>query len=101
MSRAYRTKEQWLALFAEFENSQQRQMDFCAERGIDPKYFSARKHQLRNKKQSDFVQVKPQPLSSLGGNGASVVLQMQSTELILPLSVEPRWLAQLVKELNA
>jgi len=101
MSRAYRTKEQWLALFAEFENSEQRQTDFCAERGIDPKYFSARKHQLRNKKQSDFVQVKPQPLSSSGFNGASVVLRMQSTELIFPLSVEPRWLAQLVKELNA
>lgn len=101
MSRAYRTKEQWLALFAEFENSEQRQADFCAERSIDSKYLSARKHQLCNKKQSDFVQVKPQPLSSLGFNGASVVLRMQSTELILPLSVEPRWLAQLVKELNA
>lgn len=101
MSRAYRTKEQWLALFTEFENSEQRQTDFCAERGINAKYFSARKHQLRHIKQADFVQVKPQPLSSQGFNGASVVLRVQSSELILPLSVEPRWLAQLVKELNA
>lgn len=42
MSRAYRTKEQWLALFSEFENSGLRQTEFCAERGIDPKYFSMR-----------------------------------------------------------
>ncbi len=83
MSRAYRTKEQWLALFAEFENSQQRQTDFCVERGIDPKYFSARKYQLLSKKQSDFIQVKPQSLSSLGGNGASVILRGSYIPLII------------------
>lgn len=102
MSRPYRSQEQWLDLIAEFESSNQRQTDFCKERSINPKYFSARKNQLSQKKPSDFVQVKPLAASSRGhiGNGAAVTLHALNVELTFPLCVEPRWLALLVKELS-
>ena len=47
MSRVHRTREQWRALIAEFEQSDLSQKDFCEPRGINPAYFSQRRLELQ------------------------------------------------------
>ena len=47
MSLAYRTREQWRQLIAEFEQSNVNQKDFCEPRGINSAYFSQRRAELR------------------------------------------------------
>ena len=41
-----RSREQWLALFQEFERSELIASEFCRERNICQRYFSKRKIQL-------------------------------------------------------
>ena len=99
MSRVHRTREQWRELIAEFEQSGMSQKDFCEPRGINPAYFSQRRLALqRDAEDNDtgFALAVPQPTTS----PQSVQLRIGQTELVLPLSVSPRWVAQLVKELS-
>ncbi len=43
----YRTQSDWLALIEEFEQSGLTQAKFCAERGLNAKYFSLRRARLK------------------------------------------------------
>ena len=103
MSRQYRNTAQWLELIEAFEHSGQTQAEFCAELQINPKYFSKRRGELLNTHSGPaFVQVQTQSMSTpAAGSGASLALRFQQTELTLPLTVEPRWLAGLTKALSA
>ena len=103
MSRQYRNTAQWLELIEAFEHSGQTQVEFCAALTLNPKYFSKRRSELLNAhSESAFVQVQAQSVSMPAVNfGASLTLRFQQTELTLPLSVEPRWLAGLIKTLAA
>lgn len=99
MSRVHRTREQWRALIAEFEQSDLSQKDFCEPRGINPAYFSQRRLELqRDAEDNDigFALAVPQSPASQ----QTLQLRVGQTELVLPLSVSPRWVAQLVKELS-
>ena len=99
MSRAYRTREQWRALIAEFEQSALSQKDFCEPHGINPAYFSQRRLELqRDTEDNDtgFALAVPQSPATQ----QTLQLRIGQTELVLPLSVSPRWVAQLVKELS-
>ena len=100
MSRVHRTREQWRALIAEFEQSDLSQKDFCEPRGINPAYFSQRRLELQRDLQDSneaFALAVPQSINST----QTLQLRVGQTELVLPLSVSPRWVAQLVKELGA
>ncbi|MCH8501602.1 MAG: IS66 family insertion sequence element accessory protein TnpB [Aliidiomarina sp.] len=100
MSRLHRTPEQWRALIAEFEQSDLSQKDFCEQRGINPAYFSQRRLELqRDAEDNDmgFALAMPQSHASQ----QTLQLRIGQTELVLPLSASPRWVAQLVKELSA
>ena len=100
MSRVHRTREQWRALIAEFEQSDLSQKDFCEPRGINPAYFSQRRLELQRESQDSneaFVLAVPQSSAA----HQTLQLRVGQTELVLPLSVSPRWVAQLVKELSA
>lgn len=100
MSRAYRTREQWRELIAEFEQSDLSQKDFCEPRGINPAYFSQRRIELQREDEDSndvFALAMPQSVNSQ----QTLQLRFGQTELVLPLSVSPRWVAQLVKELSA
>ena len=100
MSRVYRTREQWRELIAEFEQSDLSQKDFCEPRGINPAYFSQRRLELQRDAEDNgtgFALAMPQSATSQ----QTVQLRLGQTELVLPLSVSPRWAAQLVKELSA
>ena len=103
MSRQYCNTAQWLELIEAFERSGQTQVEFCAALKLNPKYFSKRRSELLSAHpESAFVQVQAQSVSMPAVNfGASLTLRFQQTELTLPLSVEPRWLAGLIKTLSA
>ena len=100
MSRVHRTREQWRQLIAEFEQSNLSQKDFCEPRGINPAYFSQRRLELKREAEdtdTGFALAVPQSVTSQ----QTLQLRIGQTELVLPLSVSPRWVAQLVKELSA
>ncbi len=103
MSRQYRNTAQWLELIEAFERSGQSQVEFCAGHNLNPAYFSKRRSELLNSNsESAFVQVQTQSISTPAVNlGTSLTLRFQQAELVLPLSVEPRWLAGLIKALSA
>ncbi|RUO21830.1 IS66 family insertion sequence element accessory protein TnpA [Aliidiomarina haloalkalitolerans] len=100
MSRAYRTREQWRELIAEFEQSGMSQKDFCEQRGLSTAYFGKRRLRLQREAEDNdtgFALAVPQSPNSQ----QTLQLRIGQTELMLPLSVSPRWIAQLVKELSA
>ena len=103
MSRKYRNTAQWLELIEAFEQSGQTQVEFCAEHDLNSAYFSKRRGELLSAhSESAFTQVQPQSVSMPAVNfGTSLTLRFQQAELVLPLSVEPRWLAGLIKALSA
>ena len=104
MSRKYRNQAQWRELINAFEQSGQSQVDFCAEQNISSAYFSQRRNALRHLDEAAFVEVKTHAARpSLASHQASpaLLLRYQQTELVLPLSVEPRWLVGLIKALSA
>lgn len=102
MSRQYRNTAQWLELIEAFERSGQTQVEFCAALKLNPKYFSKRRSELLSAHpESAFVQVQAQSISTpAADSGASLALRFQQTELTLPLSVDLRWLAGLIKALS-
>jgi hypothetical protein len=70
-------------------------MAFCAERGIDNKYFSPRKNQLaRSPGESRFVAITTKPLEN-----QSIQLCIGAAQLRIPASVSPQWLADVIKAL--
>ena len=89
-------------LIEAFEHSGQTQVEFCAALKLNPKYFSKRRSEVVNThSEPAFVQVQTQSMSTpTAGSGASLALRFQQTELTLPLSVDPRWLAGLIKALS-
>ncbi len=103
MSRKYRNTAQWLELIEVFERSGQSQVDFCAEYNLNPAYFSKRRGELMQpQSEPAFVQVQSRSAcSSAVSFATSLTLRFQQTELTLPLSVDPRWLAGLIKTLAA
>ena len=108
MSRKYRSTTQWLELIKAFEKSGQSQVSFCAEHKLNPAYFSKRRSELlQTGDPSAFVQVQPKPakivdaLYSATDFGTSLTLRFQQAELTLPIYVETRWLAGLIKALSA
>lgn len=97
MSRKHRSQAQWLELINTFELSGQSQVDFCAEQNISRAYFSQRRNALRNLDEPAFVEVKhsaARPFLASSQASSALTLRYQQAELTLPLSVEPRWLAQ-------
>ena len=102
MSRQYRNTALWFELIEAFEHSGQTQVEFCAALKLNPKYFSKRRSELLNThSEPAFVQVQTQSMSTpTAGAGAALALRFQQTELTLPLSVDPRWLAGLIKALS-
>lgn len=87
------TQAQWQALIEEQAASGKTAMAFCAERGIDNKYFSTRKKQLAMQpSESRFVAVTKSSLEN-----QSIQLYVGSAQLRIPTSVSPQWLADVIK----
>lgn len=93
----YRTKSDWLALIDEFEQSGLTQTEFCAQRGLNARYFSQRRMKLKAQPNSSgFTQaVVGRPLAT-----DQVTLHYGSVTAKLPAS-NAQTIAQLVKALAA
>lgn len=89
------THAQWRTLIDEQAASGQTAMAFCAERGIDNKYFSTRKKQLSAQSaENRFVAVTTKPLES-----QSIQLHIGAAQLRIPASISAQWLADVIKAL--
>ena len=97
---ARRSSQEWQTIIEQQESSSLSVMDFCSQQQINRKYFYARRHALRQKKQckqtASFVKVSKTPVGS-----ATMHLQVNDARLTLPLNCEPLWLAELLKALSA
>ncbi len=89
------TQAQWQNLIEEQAASGQTAMAFCAERGIDNKYFSTRKNQLaRSSLENRFVAITTTPREN-----QFIQLSIGAAQLRIPASVSPQWLADVIKAL--
>ncbi len=89
------TQAQWRTLIEEQAASGQTPMAFCAERGIDNKYFSTRKSQLsKSAATGGFVSVTTRPMEN-----QSIQLHVGGAQLRIPANVSPQWLADIIKAL--
>ena len=93
-----KTKTQWLALFAEQENSGFSAAEFCRKHNLCEPYFYLKRKKLRSSsdKLSTFVAARPER-KLLSGNAA---LRFGSCQLDVPTGADPQWLAQLMKFLS-
>ena len=95
-----RTKQDWLLLFEQHQQSGLSASAFCRNNNLCPKYFSKRKSDLsksaKREKSSRFIRAKLQPQDSLR---VFITLQHQQTKLNLPTTISPNWLADFVKAL--
>ncbi len=87
-----RSREEWQTLITEHAQSGLTQTAFCAQLGINPKLFSLRKTQPLVKP-SPFVQARI-PIAT-----ERVELRWQSATLILPATLSPQWVADVLKAL--
>lgn len=96
-----RSKEDWLALFQQHDESGLPASQFCQQNNLCPKYFSLRKKQL-SWGSPTFIKVKaPTPLSIKPAAVNAITLSVGDCTLQLPLSISETWLAKMVKALNA
>jgi hypothetical protein len=96
MMMARLTQDQWRVLIDEHAASGQTAMAFCAERGIDNKYFSTRKSQLSKPSSTrGFVAVTTKPTDS-----QSIQLIAGAAQLRIPTDVSAQWLADVIKALT-
>lgn len=97
MSRAYRSKAQWQALINKFEQSGLSCKAFCEAQGINPDYFSQRRRQLQQETESTgFARVATESSAS----AAAMQVRVGDAQLVLPMSISPRWVAELIKALS-
>lgn len=93
----YRTKADWLSLINEFEQSGLTQAEFCAQRGLNAKYFSLRRMKLKAHPSSrGFTQAvvgKPQDTDRVTVHYGAVTVKLPASDT--------QTIAQLVKALAA
>lgn len=95
-----RTREQWIELFKEFEQSKLLASEFCKERNICQRYFSKRKLQLGfgvtqkpvTKNLVKLMRAAPKEIAV-----QSINLHYGDIRLAIPSNQSPEWVASLVK----
>ena len=96
-----RTKDDWRKLIEQQSQSDLSVADFCKQHQLGQTYFYKRKSDLRKRSAkthpSKFIRAQPSKSNTI--HRTSIKLQYQQTELSLPLSLSPTWLAELVKAL--
>ncbi len=97
-----RTETQWRALFSEFKASGMTAQAFCQERGLCSKYFGRKRKQLREKRETasslSFARV---AVSSRRERDMIELCLDDTLRLRMSTSVSTRWLAELVRQLQA
>jgi len=88
-----RTQAEWLNLIQEYEASGVPHAEFCRSKGLDPKYFSKRKAELK-KSAAPFVAVRRE------APGAMTVRVLHRDTVVTVSDCSPIWLGQLLHELT-
>lgn len=105
MTRRYRSQEDWLNLIAEYEQSGQTQAAFCAERGLNAKYFSLKRSKLTRStapssaKNGGFVRVAHPGFISSSPAGMNIRLRIGAVCLELPTDFPVDSLESLIHKL--
>lgn len=90
-----RTQAEWLSLIQAFEVSGLSQTEFCRSQGINPKYFSKRRNDLKQQTTSSpFIQVRSEAPPAM-----SVRFTHHDTSVQVS-GCSPQWLAVLLRELH-
>jgi hypothetical protein len=97
-----RTLDDWQKLVNQQINSELSVAEFCKLHSLGETYFYKRKSDLKklddNTHLSRFIKVN-QPKASLV-QSVPIQIQYQQTQLCLPVSISPLWLAELIKALS-
>ncbi len=99
-----RTHAQWHQLFQELHTTGQDEATFCATHGIARQYFRLRRRELSGVAPVSPVATAPSafvPVSVTPGRSSTGALELRhgTAVLTLPVSVAPRWLAELLHAL--
>lgn len=95
MPRTHRRREEWLALIADYEDSGQTQTAFCAERGINAKYFSLKRSQLTQEDKTP-TESKSQFVRASSASCTGIKLRVGTVCLELPTDFPLDTLSRLV-----
>jgi len=92
------SKYNWPLLIQEFSESSLNQKEFCQKHELNAKYFSLRRTQLLDEKNSEnrFLKAKV----SIKKSPANLTLKLRHGELCFDSSVDPTYVASLLRELS-
>lgn len=97
------TKENWLTLIQEQQESGLPITEFCRNKNIkaDNFYYHRSQHLKKNKSSaSAFIRAEPtKGLTSIGGEPTQITLYHGTHHLTLPNTISPSWLASLMTAL--
>ena len=95
-----RTKADWQALVDEHAASGQTATAFCRAHGLNSTYFSTRRRALVGAAAKVESKFSPVSLPPIHHGGEIRMACAGGVELRLPLSIEPAWLAGLLRALR-
>ena len=99
-----RSKQQWLELLGQQQSSCLSAAEFCRQNNISPKrfYYHASKAQQTNPlraKPTVFLNAKVARHKPSEPSGQAICIKHGTSELLLPIAISPRWLAELITAL--
>jgi transposase-like protein len=96
-----RSKEDWRELIKQQVSSGLSVADFCQQHDLGQTYFYKRKSELNQsteaREKTAFIKVGKKTLNS--AQSAIIKMQYQRTQISLPVSISPLWLAEFIKAL--
>ena len=95
-----RTKTEWLELIEAQAESGQTAAAFCRDHGVDAKYFSTRRKTLLDELGSSPSPFSAVALPAITSHSEIRLETCSGVVLKLPSSVDPIWLASLLRELS-
>ena len=104
MRNPQRSQQEWRQLFKQQQHSGLSAVEFCRQQHINIQTFYARRSDIRlQHRQSKFVQVKREVTtveSRECTTAEQITLDYGAGQLSLPITVQPHWVAALMKALN-
>lgn len=96
-----RSRQQWLALFKQQQQSGLSAAEFCKAQSIHLQTFYARRSDIRQQSEHHFIKVEREVTTEVvqSSGGPILTLEYGQSRLSLPVQTTPKWLASLLKGL--